>query len=228
MKKLLFLLLVLFLLPFQNVKGQAFQKGNFNIDLGIGFGAYKTVTTYTTPEIIFLGITIPPQTFKDEDGAVSGMIPLSLEYGISNKFGLGLEFCSVNYAIDDSTENNAGDIVQNNTESVKSKDLMLFVNYHLLESDKNDLFIGLGFGSSSVVWTFKDNSTYEYSGRGGLFKLYIKDRLFFGEHVGMLFNLGYTSYVYNDMETSDNNAILEGLKWNVKGLNMGVGLALKF
>jgi hypothetical protein len=222
MKKLLFLLPVLFLLPFQNIKGQAFQKGNFNIDLGIGFGAYKTTTKF---QFDFFG---SPITITEEDGAASAMIPLSLEYGISNKFGLGLEFGACNYAIDDSTEDVNGTMIENNTESVKSRDVLLFCNFHLLDAEKNDLFIGLGIGSSSVVWTFKDNSTYEYSGRGGLFKLYIKDRLFFGEHVGMLFNLGYTSYVYNDMKTSDNNAILEGLKWNVRGLNMGVGLALKF
>ena len=222
MKKLFFLLPVFFLFSFQNVNGQAFQKGNFNIDLGIGFGAYKTTTKF---QFDFFGT---PITFTEEDGAASGMFPLSLEYGISNKFGLGLEFGFCNYAIDDSTEDSNGNLVMNNTESVKSTDIMLFCNFHLLDSEKNDLFIGIGFGSSNVVWTFKDNLSYEYTGRGGLFKFYIKDRIFFSESVGILFNLGYTSYVYNNMEASDNNAILEGLKWNVSGVNIGTGLALKF
>ncbi len=205
-----------------SIKAQAFQKGNFNIDLGVGFGAYKTTTTI---EVDFFGT---PLTFTEEDGAASGMFPLSFEYGISNKFGIGVELGFVNYAIDDSTEDFNGNMVENNTEAVRSVDFMLFGNFHLLNSEKNDLFIGLGFGSSSVVWTFKDNGSYEYKGRGGLFKIYIKDRIFFNDNVGILFNLGYTSYVYNDMESSDNNAILDNLKWRVAGLNLGTGLALKF
>lgn len=221
MKKTILFVLTVFCFQLVNIKAQAHQKGTWNIDLGIGFGIYKTKTTYE------FQILEKEYRYVEEDGAVSTMIPLSVEYGISNKFGLGLELGFNNYAVDDSTKDNNGNMVLNVTESVKSKDFALFVNYHLLNSDKNDLFIGLSLGVSSINWTF-DNTNYEYSGRGNLFKFYIKDRIFFSENIGILFNLGYTSYVYNDMESSDNNAILDDLKWDLSGVNLGTGLALKF
>jgi hypothetical protein len=215
------------LLTSNNVVAQAFEKGNVNIDVGLGFGAYGTKTTFTTPEIDFGFFVLPPQTFTETDGAASTMIPIGFEYGISNKFGLGVELGFVNYFVDDSTENDDGTTSLNLTKTVKSVDFMIFCNYHLLNADKNDLFIGLGIGGSNVVWNFKD-SGYEYSGGGSIFKLYIKDRIFFSDNIGILFNLGYTGYVYNNMETSDNNPFLESLKWNVRGVNIGTGLAVKF
>lgn len=227
MKKIIFLLVTIFFIQSDTIQAQAFQKGNVNIDVGLGFGVYKTTTTFTTPEFVFFGITIPPQTITDEDGAASTMIPIGFEYGISNKFGLGVELGFVNYFVEDSTENDDGTVTLNQTKTVKSVDFMIYCNYHLLNSDKNDLFIGMGIGGSNVVWNFKDSGE-EYSGGGSIFKLYIKDRIFFSDNIGILFNLGYTGYVYNNMEASNNNAFLESLKWNVRGVNIGTGLALKF
>ena len=227
MKKIFYLVLIMIVGQTQIANAQAFEKGNVNIDVGLGIGIYKTTTTFTTPEFVFLGFTIPPQTFTDEDGAGSTMIPIGVEYGISNKFGLGVELGFANYFVEDSTENDDGTTTLNLTKTVKSVDFMIFCNYHLLNSDKNDLFIGMGIGGSRVNWNFKDSGE-EYSGGGSIFKLYIKDRIFFSENFGILFNLGYTGYVYNNMEASNNNAFLEGLKWNVRGVNIGTGLALKF
>lgn len=227
MKKIFYLVLIMIVGQTQIANAQAFEKGNVNIDVGLGIGIYKTTTTFTTPEFVFLGFTIPPQTFTDEDGAGSTMIPIGVEYGISNKFGLGVELGFANYFVEDSTENDDGTTTLNLTKTVKSVDFMIFCNYHLLNSDKNDLFIGMGIGGSRVHWNFKDSGE-EYSGGGSIFKLYIKDRIFFSDNFGILFNLGYTGYVYNNMEASNNNAFLEGLKWNVRGVNIGTGLALKF
>ena len=163
----------------------------------------------------------------ETDGAASTIVPLTFEYGLSNKIGLGAELGFSNYFVDDSTENNNGDIVANMTKTVKSVDFLVVCNFHLLNAEKNDLFIGLGLGGSSVNWTFKDTGE-EYSGGGSCFKLYLKDRIFFNEHIGILFNFGYTGYIYNNMKTSSGNAILDNLKWEVKGVNLGTGLAIKF
>ncbi|MCO6499020.1 MAG: hypothetical protein J5I47_01410 [Vicingus serpentipes] len=229
MKKItrVFATLIALLIINNSANAQAFQKGNINIDVGIGFGAYSTITYFTTPAFTFGPITIPSQTISERDGAVSTMIPIIFEYGVSNKIGLGAEIGFVNYFIEDSTENDDGTVSLNQTESVKSVDFMVFCNFHLLDAEKNDLYIGLGFGGSSVNWEFK-NTGETYSGSGGLFKLYLRDRIFFNDNVGLLLNLGYTSYVYNNMETSNANAALNSLKWNVKGINIGTGLALKF
>ncbi len=215
MKKnsLLLLAIIVSLSITQNANGQAFEKGNLNADVGLGIGAYSTVTTFTFD---FFGT---PITLTDKDGAASTMIPVSFEYGISNKFGLGLQLGTSNYFIDneDSTET---------TESVKSFDWALKVNYHLLNADKNDLFIGLAVGGSSVKWL--DMSGESFTGAGSYASLYITDRIFFNDHIGILFNLGYTAYNYSGLESSSNNTFIENFEWSLTGVNIGTGLALKF
>jgi hypothetical protein len=209
--------LLLFTLITSNaVFGQAFEKGNINIDLGLGFGAYGTRSEFTTPAINVLFITLPPTTVVNNDGAASTIVPIGFEYGVSNKVGLGIQLGFSNYFIDneDSTET---------VESVKSVDFAFKVNYHLSNSDKNDLFVGLALGGSSVNW--KDLDGTELKGGGSYVSLYLADRLFFSEHFGVLFNLGYTVYNYTEITSNDNPTTL---KWTLRGINLGTGLALKF
>ncbi|MBI2281938.1 MAG: hypothetical protein HYU68_14780 [Bacteroidetes bacterium] len=206
------ILLVIISLSSTHLFSQAFEKGNINFDLGLGFGAYGTKVTYKDTKNNF--------EVSKTDGAASTIIPLSFEYGLSNKIGLGLQIGSSNYFIENKDSNDV-------TESVKSIDFALRVNFHLLQAERNDLFIALALGGSSVNWTFK-NTTETYSGSGAYFGLSLVDRIFFGEHVGIMFNLGYTGYNYNNMKTSSGNPILDNLTWSVKGVNFGTGLAVKF
>ena len=197
-----------------NIAGaQAFQKGNINVDLGIGFGIYQSSTEISFD---FLG---QPLTLKDEDGAASFLTPIAFEYGIGEKLGIGAELAFSNYYIDqkDSTEA---------TERVKSVDIAFLVNYHLLESEKNDLMVGLLIGTSGAKWNFEDGN--KMTGSGTKFGIYAKDRIFFGEHIGILFQVGYLKYVYKEINTSNDNAILERIDWDLSGWSVGTGLALKF
>ena len=54
MKNLSFksILVVLLTISSVNLFSQAFEKGNINFDLGLGFGAYGTKVTYKTLKII--------------------------------------------------------------------------------------------------------------------------------------------------------------------------------
>src|SRR5690606_19657701 len=98
--KLKALLLIVVISSLSNqLFAQAFEKGNWNIDLGVGVGAYATTTTLTIP-FPFLG-NISRTT---NDGAVSTIVPIGVEYGVSNRFGIGLQLGFSNYFIDDSTE----------------------------------------------------------------------------------------------------------------------------
>jgi hypothetical protein len=220
MKKVIFIFTIFlsFFIIINNVDAQAFQKGNKNFDLGVGLGIYKTTTSLTV-SFPWFGGTTQSLTVVEEDGAASTIIPLTFEYGISNKFGIGAQLGVSNYFIDneDSTET---------TESVKSIDFAILVNYHLLNSDKNDLFIGLSVGSSSVTWL--DLSGEGFSGSGSFVSLYIKDRVFFNDNVGILFNFGYTAYNYNQLESTVSNPFITEFKWQLGGVNIGTGLALKF
>ena len=230
MKKIAQILLVTIFLS-GTAFGQAFQKGNWNVDAGVGVGAYGTTTTLSIP-IPFLGTV----TSTANDGAVSVIIPIGVEYGISNKFGIGVQLGFSNYFIDDSTEvknfftgEKTGVMQENNTQSVKSVDFAIKFNLHLLNAEKNDLFIGLALGGSSITWNWKDTETQTLKGSGGYASLYITDRIFFSDRFGIFFNLGYTSYNYTNVNSSSStNSTISSLKWSAKGVNLGTGLALKF
>jgi Outer membrane protein beta-barrel domain len=208
MKKIISISLIISALSLcsNTLSAQAFQKGNKNIDVGLGFGAYSTTATWN------FGVL----TVSNTDGAASFMMPISFEYGISDKFGLGAQIGFSNYFIDneDSTETLA---------SVKSIDFAIKLNYHLLNAEKNDLFVGLGIGASNLTWKDEDGTTLK--GTGSFVSIYLTDRIFFSEHIGLLFNLGYTVFNYSKISESNGNV---SIKWTFRGVNLGTGLAIKF
>lgn len=210
MKKISILFSLIFITT-SFIYAQAFEKGNVNVDLGLNLGFYSTTSTFKV-QLPFLGAT----TVSNTDGAASFIVPIGFEYGISNKVGLGVQLGVVNYFInnEDSTET---------TESVKSVDFALKINYHLINSDKNDLFLGLALGGSSVNW--KDLDGTELKGGGSYVSLYLSDRLFLSDHFGILFNLGYTTYNYTNITSNGNTTTLT---WTLRGLNIGTGLAMRF
>lgn len=242
MKKIItsFSILGLSLIFINHTQAQAFQKGNINIDIGIGFGIYGTQQKTTSNLSFEVGGTPFSQTNVNDttDGAVSRIIPISFEYGISDKIGLGLDLTSSNYYIDEDD--------RKYTRSVKGFDFGLKANYHLLNADKNDLFIGIGLGVSSMNWEFENDVTNVFglssaSGSGLYFSLGITDRIFFSDHVGILFNLGYRGYSYPEIryDVKDATSTLAALgvtnikfsqtsDWKLNGVHIGTGLAIKF
>ena len=237
MKKIIFSVLVIALstVSTKSVKAQAFEKGNINIDIGVGFGIYGTSQSYKTT-ISFAGQS-RTETSDTTDGALSFIIPIGFEYGITDKIGLGVDFMYSSYAISDSD--------RVNTESVKAIDFGAKFNYHLLKANKNDLMIGFGIGYSNMTWKFVKQNTStafesESAGGSGLYwTLGITDRIFFSDNIGMMFNVSYRGYSYSSIEyelTSEAEQILSSidaelsntLKFDMNGVNVGLGLALKF
>lgn len=207
---------------------QAFQKGNKNLDFGVGFGIYGTSQTSTT--------TFNGQTFTDteNDGAVSTVIPINFEYGVTDKFGIGATLIYNNYVINDSDK-----VFLNKVSSI---DLGLNFNYHLLSSDKNDLFVGLGVGFSSMSIDYV-TSSFQFidgvSGSGMYYSIGLTDRIFFSDHVGILFNLSYRGYNYSSLEANYSSeaeqlfstagvSYSQNFEWKFNGVHIGTGLAFKF
>lgn len=228
MKKLITICLSVALLSCINASGQAFQKGTKNVDIGIGFAGYGTTQTVTTT---FNGVGV---TGSESDGAASTIIPIKFEYGIGEKIGIGAELAFSNYFINDSDK-----VI---LETVKSIDFGINGNYHLLNSDKNDLFIGLGLGisSMSINYVTSQNPFVEsLSGSGMYFTLGITDRIFFSDHIGIFFNLAYRGYNYSNLEAdftpeidaaiaSSNFTFSQSWEWKFTGVQFGGGLAVKF
>lgn len=209
--KALFLSAAFSILGVMAIQAQAWQKGNSNIDIGIELAGYGSEVSYQEDrpgsEVIR----------GEKDGAASLYIPISYEYGIGEKIGIGAELAFSNYFLDPDS---------NDVNSVNGVDFSLLVNYHFLDSEKHDLMIGLLLGGSSVNWDFDDGNTLK--GSGSKFSLYLKDRIMFSEQIGMLLHLGYVSYTYDKVDSSKSDVTLKSLDWKLGGVNFGTGLALRF
>jgi len=190
MKKYIIICLALTLLSSFNVNAQAFQKGTINSDLGIGLGIYgtsQTSTTGLTVDLNGLPLVILPETTRDTtDGAASKIIPISFEYGVSDKIGLGLDLTLSNYFIDKEDKEFLN--------SVKGFDFGLKGYYHIVSTDKYDLSVGVGLGMSKINWKFNRvvdlNSGFiteesEAKGNGMYWNLEVKHKFFFSENVGV-------------------------------------------
>ena len=235
MKKIttsLVIILSLFLFN-KNTNAQAFQKGNMNLDVGIGFGIYGTSQSSTTS--FSAGGVTTSESHDTTDGAASMLIPLSFEYGINDKMGLGADFVYNNYIIDEED--------RENLESVRAIDFGAKFNYHLLNSDRNDLFIGVGLGISNISWNYKSDAALfveSASGTGVYYSVGITDRIFFSDNIGILFNISYKGYNYSNIEanlTSEAEAVITAFgitdysqkwAWSFNGVDIGTGLAFKF
>lgn len=227
-----------------NLFSQAFEKGNWNVDLGIGLGLYGT--SQTSVYEIQANISSIPYSQKvtndTTDGAASTVIPLSVEYGVSNKFGFGVDMSYNNYFINDS------DRIY--LKSVKAFDFGPKFSYHPLNSDFYDLAIGFGIGFTKITWNYETvvssfgiSTTPESAkGSGVYINLDIKNKFWFSEHIGAYLNLGYKGNFYSPI-SRDNSALETQLEsvpgvssvsikdeftFKMNGANIGIGLALKF
>lgn len=234
MKKSIQLLLTLtfaFLVSY-NLKAQAFQEGNKNIDVGIGFAAYGTKITVTNTVSNAAGSS--DSSYTDTDGAASRIIPINFEYGLTDKIGVGVDLVFCNYFIDEEDEDDISRVV--------SFDIGLKANYHLLNAENNDLMVGFGLGLSTLNWEAESNPDQiidSYSGSGLFLSVNVTDRIFFTENIGILFNVGYRGYFYRTLETEltpEGEALYDSfgvdfkqeLDWDFNGFTVGTGVSVKF
>lgn len=231
MKKIMiFLFCFGFLSATTYAQDKAFQKGTFLIRVGAGFAGYGTKATDVKDEWVWNGSAIVKErvTTHKNDGAASLMFPLTLEYGITNWFGAGLRGAySKYYANADSTNNNT-------KPTVSSTDLGVMMNFHFIKTVHFDMPITLLVGYSG--FSYKTNDVFNSMAKDAGYNIGVglNPRIYFGDHVGMFFDLNYTSYTYpsllfsnsNDSNLNDNANEVYTLKGN--GANVGLGLIVKF
>lgn len=207
---------------------KAFHKGVFIVDLGIGVNIYKTSTQdqYNSP--VWNGSSFSTIRVKKDttNGAGSAIYPLTIEYGLKNWLGIGAKVAYSNYF-------GTKDSVSGVKAAIRSIDAGIILNLHLIKTRRFDMPIGLSLGYSNFKVDNKDalNSTAKANGLNYGFAAV--PRIYFGEHIGLSINLGYTVYTYpnilfsnkNDSNVNDNNDRVFKLK--ASGGNIGVGLIIK-
>lgn len=214
------------------VKSQdkAFEKGNIIIDLGVGIGVYGTKIHQEYNEDRFNLVTgfETVRVKKDTTDAAAAVIyPLRFEYGITNWLGIGARIAYSNYFEEKDTVNNY-------KPKVYGIDADLLLNFHLIKTKRFDMPVCLSVGYSNIKYQANDAFDSQAKSNGLNYGISLVPRIYFGDHVGMFFNIGYAGYNYPNLIFSNNTEsnlnedsdMLYQIKGN--GLNLGLGLITKF
>lgn len=223
MRKLTFVVAALLLSGNIFSQDKAFKKGNVVVDLGTGFGLYATKTHEEKTNL--LNIRIAKDT---TGGALSVIYPLSFEYGVTNWLGLGARFAYANYL-------GQKDSTQDYKPKITGIDADLLVNLHFIKTERFDMPLRVTIGYSSFKYLANDIADTQAKDNGFNFGVALIPRIYFGNHIGIFFNLGYASYSYPSLKISDNTDSNKNdndgqdylLKLKGSGANMGIGLVVK-
>lgn len=133
---------------------------------------------------------------------VSGIGPagLRVEYLLADNFGLGIDFIynSTNLSFTADSLNTSGDVVA--TYNVKTTAqrirVMLRANYHFVQTDAMDAYVGFGAGTNNRFWAVKtDFPNYDDESISGTLlpvsaRICLGTRFYFTENIGANVELG--------------------------------------
>lgn len=235
MKKLLLSFLALTLIATVSTAQdeKAFAKGRMTVSLGAGFGIYgtKVHTEYDQQVPYWNGSSIAWETRRytndTTDGAISAIYPLTFEYGVTNWLGLGARFAYSGYFQET-------DSISGVQSKVRAMDVDFVANFHLVKSRRFDMPICVTIGYSNIHFWSNDPANSQAKDNGLNYGIGLMPRIYFGNHIGMFFNLGYVGYNYPSFvffnDTDSNLNSVNNWKYSLKGngLNMGIGLIGKF
>lgn len=206
MKKLV-VVLAIAILGITKSNAQSFGFGTVTADAGFGFGMYG-IRAYS------------PVNQQEHTGlAIVGTLPsVNAEFGLLRLIGVGVHYRRGTYG------GYAGG-------KIRGSDICGMVNLHLAnKKDKFDLLIGAGYGISG----FKTNTTTTegINARGGILRIHVTPKLYFGKYVGMFFRVAYNKHMLNNnLELTDSSGKLwteaDGATWNMGGLEFNLGVAMK-
>ncbi len=226
MKKniLLFYATFLFIVT-TNAQNKAFHNGIVTIDFGVGLSIYGNQIHKEYDTKMFNG-TIVKSDQNNSDGAVATVIPFTLEYGVTNWLGVGGRFAYSKYI------NNADSTKSNTTPEVRGLDGSVFLNLHLIKSKRFDMPISFMIGYSNFKYDANNPNPIDNliaTDNGLNYGISLIPRFYFGNHIGVFFNLGYMGYNYPSISISSNLNQLDYSKFSIKGDggNIGVGLIIK-
>ena len=219
MKKVIFLILILLCansLSFaQKFRKQSFKKGTITVDAGVGFGVYSSATN------------------DDNDSAhavAPVLIPISIEYGISDKVGVGLML-----------ERNGFLVAGGGTASsvnISAKGAFYFAN-----EEASTFYSDLVVGYSAIIGREKTKLIIpvkqKWSGTGITYQLSFGFKTYFSKKAGWFINFGYAGYLYSELinqsiDRNPNNPQLQTtdgtanfLLINMNGVNLRTGIVIK-
>lgn len=220
---------IVLLITTSKAQKKAFHKGAVVVDLGIGISVYKTDLEDAYNGQVWNGTSFTTTRIKKDTSDVSGatVYPLNIEFGLKNWLGIGARVAYSKYFSEK-------DSLSGIKIGVRGIDAGLALNLHLIKTNRFDMPIGVTIGYSNFMIDSKDSLNSIAKDNGLNYGVVVVPRFYFGEHIGLSINAGYMVYSYpsilfsnkNDSNINNNNDRVFKLK--ASGVNIGVGLLIKF
>lgn len=191
----------------------AFKKGCLLLSISEG----STTAQYSTNNTSFN--CLPPTKQSSKMDGIRD--PLFIEFGLSNRWGIGLSTGNDLFDVDPNKYYGFG-LSENKKVNVKTSEFTFDVNYHLYTRKHIDWSIYTSMGSFGVAFSGKDAETsYNYNAKGGIIRVGSKLRYYFWKRLGALAMVSKYS----------GTASPDGVKGNTVGMNTATtisGYALEF
>lgn len=204
--------LPLFFCMANNTKAQSFKKGSVLINVSEG----STYATYTATNI---NTDVVHATYIE-----GCRDPLTVEYGITDKWGIGINMGGDIYQIDPAKFYDF-----KTSEKVKSimSELTLDANYHFYATRHTDLAAFGSLGFSSVSMTGDDGDFhYQYKSGGMIIRAGMKARYYFRKRFGATGMLsGFATQC--SPEGVKGNTVANNYTTSIKGYALEIGLCYR-
>ncbi len=200
-------LLVIGIISTPKLSAQSFQFGTVVADAGVGFGLYG-IRAYSPIN----------QTEHTGIGGVGTLPSVDAEFGLLRLIGVGVHYRRGTYG-------------PYSNGKIRGTDICGMVNIHLAnKKDKFDLFIGAGYGISSMKTP--SGLTESLVAKGGIFRVQVAPHLYFGKHIGMFFRVAYNKHLLsNNLTITESSGKIwtqaDGATWNMGGLEFNLGVSFK-
>ena len=198
------------------VNAQAFRKGSLLISVSEGytFGKYSTSTANTEkPEL------------KHEGYLGGERDPLIIEYGLSNRWGIGLTSGNDIFKINPAQFYNFS--VSDNQVKMATSELTIDGNYHVYVNKRLDLSVFASLGMFSIKAGGNDGDfSYNYVANGNIIRLGTRARYYFMKRfglIGMVSNYAASGSPKNVKEVSVGN----NFSTSLSGFAIETGLSFR-
>jgi hypothetical protein len=176
---------------------QSFFPGIVMVTGGIEFGGYQVM------------LDDPDPNAKNSGANLSRNLPFSLEVGIAERMGLGVQYRNDKYL--------------NNTDSARaeSNDFSLLFNYHFVVTQQTNSFVGLRVGMSD--FSFEKSRTSEtFESKGPAFQLCAGANMLIRSKIGLQFTLGMNSFIYSNGELKNPAGTSTEYGVIINGISLGM------
>jgi hypothetical protein len=200
-----------------SLHAQAFRKGSFILSLSEGW----TNSIYTTTDLS------GRRSETGKQGEIIGVRdPITLEYGITRHWGIGLSSGSDFYYLDPSLY--YGFSTGTSKAKATTSEFTLNGSYHFYVSRHSDLSLIASFGGSSVSLTNTDRDhPYQYTASGNVLRLAAHARYYPRKHFGFM---GMASAFTSNASPAKvkGNTVALTTSTGISGFALEFGLCFRF